>query len=113
MAMTFEFNIRPFGYQNDAVNFGHMRVHSAGDRHEYAVDYKVKDGWRTIRGFVKKRMDDGKKRSGHRNFLHLLADIMNDIDLDELGRDYVNILAEVQASHPSMKDRHMSDYLDE
>ncbi len=45
MAMTFEFNIRPFGYQNDAITFGRMRVHSAGSRHEYAGDYKAEDGW--------------------------------------------------------------------
>jgi hypothetical protein len=109
MAMTFEFNIRPFGYQNNAITFGRMRVHSAGDHHEYAVDYKTKDSWQTIRGSIKKRMDDGKKRSGHRNFLHLLAAIMDDIDLDALGEDYVNILAEVQANYSAMS---VGDYPD-
>jgi len=113
MAMTFEFNIRPFGYHNDAITFGHMRVHSAGDRHEYAVEYKSKLGWRMIRGSVRKRMADGKKRSGHRNFLHLLADIMDDIDLDKLGENYVNILAEVEAAHPFTKGKKPGDYRDE
>jgi hypothetical protein len=112
MAMTFEFNIRPFGYQNDAITFGRMRVHSAGDHHEYAVDYKTKNGWQTVRGSVKKRMDDGKKRSGHRNFLHLLAAIMDDIDLDALGENYVNILAEVQEAYPN-HNRATADYPDE
>ena len=106
MAMTFEFNVRPYGYQNDAITFGRMRVHSDGSHHEYTVDYKVEDGWKTIRGSVP------KDKSGHRNFLHLLAAIMEDIDLDELGQNYVNILAEVQSLHPSMKDRSMSDYPD-
>lgn len=109
MAMTFEFNIRPFGYQNPPISFGHMRVHSAGDSHEYAIEYKDKEGWQTIRGSVKKRID-GKKRSGHRNFLHLLADIMEDIDFDELGEDYVNILAEVEAAHPAVKNMKIGDY---
>lgn len=105
MAMTFEFNIRPFGYQNDAITFGRMRVHSAGSCHEYAVDYKTEDGWRTIRGSVP------KAKSGHRNFLHLLAAIMDDIDLDELGRDYVNVLAEVRENYPAMPTP--TDYPDE
>ncbi len=111
MAMTFEFNIRPFGYQNDAITFGRMRVHSAGSYHEYAVEYKAKDGWKTLHGAVAKVVD-GKTRSGHRNFLHLLADIMADIDLDELGEDYVNVLAEVRASNPALKDRKIGDYPD-
>lgn len=90
MAMTFEFNIRPFGYQNDPIQFGRMRVHSAGSHHEYAIDYKAEEGWQTISGEVI------KLRSGHRNFMHLLAAIIDDIDLDELGENYVNVLAEVQ-----------------
>lgn len=98
MAMTFEFNIRPFGYQNDAIQFGRMRVHSAGSKHEYRVDYKAEDGWKTIRGSIP------KGKSGHRNFLHLLADIMDDIDLDELGHNYVHILAEVKASYPDLPE---------
>ena len=104
MAMTFEFNIRPFGYQNDAITFSRMQVHSAGSHHEYVVDYKAKDGWKTIKGSVP------KAKSGHRNFLHLLAAIMDDIDLDALGENYVHILAEVRGSHPSLKDRRVGDY---
>ena len=104
MAMTFNFNIRPFGYQNDAITFGRMRVHSAGSRHEYAVEYKAEDGWKTIRGSVP------KNKSGHRNFLHLLAAIMDDIDLDELGENYVNVLAEVEAKHPIVKEMNTRDY---
>jgi len=111
MAMTFEFNIRPFGYQNDAIQFGKMRVHSAGSRHEYTVDYKTEDGWGTLRGSVSKiRGVDGSKRSGHRNFLHLLRDIMNDLDLDALDKNYVNVRAEIEESHPTMKGRKFSDY---
>ena len=103
MAMTFEFNIRPFGYQNDPIQFGKMRVHSAGSRHEYAVDYKDKGGWKTIRGSVP------KTKSGHRNFLHLLAAIVDDIDLDELGENYVNVIAEVQKQFPNMGTTGRSD----
>ena len=106
MAMTFEFNIRPFGYHNDPIQFGHMRVHSAGTHHEYAVEYKTKDGWKTIRGSV------AKVKSGHRNFLHLLAAIMDDIDLDALGTNYVNVLAEVEAEYPIVKHRKIGDYRD-
>ncbi len=106
MAMTFEFNIRPFGYQNDAITFGRMQVHSAGSCHEYAVDYKAKDGWETIRGSVP------KYKSGHRNFLHLLMAIIDDINPDKLGMDYVNILAEVEANHPAVKGMKTRDYRD-
>ena len=110
MAMTFEFNIRPFGYHNDPIQFGRIRVHSVDSHHEYAVDYKTNDGWKTISGSVLKRQPDGTKRSGHRNFLHLLADIMDDIDLDALGEDYVNVLAEVELAHPFIKDTGIADY---
>ena len=104
MAMTFEFHIRPFGYHNDPIQFGRMRVHSAGSHHEYAVDYKVKDGWRTVKGSVP------KTKSGHRNFLHLLAAIVDDIDLDALGKNYVHVLAEVEANYPHVKDMQVGDY---
>ncbi|MEE8372810.1 MAG: hypothetical protein V3R87_03630 [Dehalococcoidia bacterium] len=104
MAMTFNFDIRPFGYQNDAITFGRMRIHSAGSHHEYAVDYKAKDGWRTIRGSVP------RVKSGHRNFLHLLAAILDDIDLDALGENYVNVLAEVEEVCPAIRHRGVGDY---
>ncbi len=107
MAMTFEFNIRPFGYQNDPIQFGRMRVHSAGSHHEYSVDYKTENGWQTIKGSVP------KSKSGHRNFLHLLAAIMDDIDLDALGENYVNVLAEVEANYPAVKGMKTRDYRDE
>ncbi len=97
MAMTFEFNIRPFGYQNDPIQFGRMRVHSAGSRHEYAVDYKGPLGWHTLRGSIP------RDKSGHRNFLHLLAAILDDLDLDTMGENYVNVLAEVEANYPDLK----------
>lgn len=96
MAMTFDFNIHPFGYGADPIKFGHMRVHSAFDRHEYAIDIKTKDGWRTITGHISKRMPDGTKRSDHRNFLHLLYDILTDVDLDDLGQDYVHVLEDIR-----------------
>jgi len=105
MAMTFEFNIRPFSYGHDKITFGRMRVHSAGSKHEYMVDFKTKGsygGWRTLHGTVPKLQPDGTKRSGHRNFLHLLADILADIDLDALGRDYVNVYAEVKEAYPNL-----------
>ena len=104
MAMTFEFNIRPFGYQNDAITFGRMRVHTAGSHHEYAVEYKAEDRWKTIQGSVP------KDKSGHRNFLHLLAAIMDDINLDALDEDYVNVLAEVKENHPVVNQTGIKDY---
>lgn len=110
MAMTFEFNIRPFGYQNDPIQFGKMRVHSAGSCHEYTVEYKAEDGWKTIQGAVPKQMPDGEMRSGHRNFLHLLADILDDMNLDQMEPDYVNVLAEVEAKHPVVKGMKVGDY---
>ena len=112
MAMTFEFNIRPFGYQNDAIQFGKMRVHSVGSKHEYAVDYKTKDGWKTIRGAIPKVQHDGTMRSGHRNFLHLMADILDDMNLDDMEPDYVNISAEIATAYPKYEGK-VSDYNDE
>ncbi len=112
MAMTFEFNIRPFGYQNDAIQVGRIKVHSAGSRHEYIVEYKTKDGWDTLRGSVSKVVD-GQKRSGHRNFLHLMADILADIDLDALGTNYVHVRAEVEEMMPSVKGKKIGDYPDD
>lgn len=96
MAMKFQFSICPFGYHNDPIEFGTMRVHSAGVVHEYAIDYKTKDGWQTVRGSIPKLQPDGTRRSGHRNFVHLLKDIMNDVDLEALGKDYVHVLQEIR-----------------
>jgi hypothetical protein len=113
MAMTFEFNVRPFGYDNSPIHFGRMKVHSAGSQHEYSLDYKTKDGWETLRGSIPKTQVDGHKRSGHRNFLHLMADILDDIDLHGLGTNYVHILAEIEAAYPHIQGRKVGDYRDE
>lgn len=113
MAMKFSFNIHPFGYHADPIEFGNMRVHSAGTCHEYSVDIKTKDGWRTINGRVSKLMPNGQKRSGHRNFLHLLRDILNDMDLNELGTDYVHVLAEIKEAMPHVEDMRVGDYKEE
>jgi hypothetical protein len=107
MAMVFEFNIRPFGYQNSPIQFGKMQIHSAGSHHEYKVEYKTKDGWATLRGIVP------KARSGHRNFLHLLVAILDDIDLDKLDHNYVNVLEEIETAYPHVKSTRIGDYADE
>ena len=60
MAMTFEFNIRPFSYGHDKITFGRVKVHSAGSKHEYMVEFKTVGGWRTLRGTVPKVQADGK-----------------------------------------------------
>lgn len=96
MAMTFEFNIRPFGYHADPITFGQMQVHSRGGSHEYAVNIRTKAGWKNIRGSIAKVRGDGTLRSGHRNFLHLLRDILADMDLDALGENYVHVLEDIR-----------------
>ena len=105
MAMKFQFKLCPFGYQNDTIELGTLRVHSAGSCHEYTLVFKAKGRWHTIRGTVSKiiNAETGERRSGHRNFLHLLRDILNDIDLEELGKDYVNVWDEVQVRYPHIK----------
>ena len=113
MAMKFHFNITPFGYQNAPIKFGAMQVHSAGSRHEYAIDIKTAGGWHTIRGSVPKLQPDGTRRSGHRNFLHLLSDILADVDLEILGSDYVDVQAEIRAAFPHMDGVNISDYPEE
>lgn len=112
MAMKFHFDITPFGYQNAPIKFGAMQVHSAGSRHEYAIDIKTAGGWHTIRGSIPKRQPDGTRRSGHRNFLHLLSDILADVDLEALGSDYVNVLAEIKADFPHIDVTGIADYPD-
>lgn len=96
MAMTFSFRIHPFGYSAEPIEFGTMDVHSAGPRHEYLIRYKAKGEWHNVRGYIAKRMPDGTKRSGHRNFLHLLQDILADANLDALGEDYVHVLDDIK-----------------
>lgn len=108
MAMTFIFRVHPFGYQNKPIEFGKMSVHSVGGLHEYHVRYKNVDGWQSIRGAIV------KDKSGHRNFLHLLGDILEDMDLDAIGIDYVNIMEEVAADYPDiMRGRKVRDYVKE
>jgi hypothetical protein len=107
MAMTFNFNIHPFGYTAEPIEFGSMRVHSKYDRHVYEVSYKGEDGWHYINGSIAKHLPDGTVRSGHRNFLHLLRDILADVALDDIGEDYVNVLKEIQEVYPHVR---VSDY---
>ena len=108
MAMTFQFRVHPFGYSNKPIEFGNMKVHSAGPFHEYHVSYKNVDGWQDVRGAIP------KTGSGHRNFLHLLGDILDDMDLDALGIDYVDIMEEVAEEYPDiMRGRRVRDYAKE
>ena len=110
MSMTFSFNVNPFGDHDNPILFGTMRVNSAGEVHQYRVDIRTEDGWNTsfMHGEVPKRIPDGTRRSGHRNFLHLLRDILNDMDLEKLGKDYVNIFAEIKEVYPNVP--RTSDY---
>lgn len=112
MAMTFEFSLNPLGYDASPIRLGQMRVHSFGNRHVYAIDVKGKDGWHVIRGNIPKVMPDGSVRSGHRNFLHLLRDILADVDLASLGTDYVHVLEDVRKSLGSPNFR-PADYKEE
>jgi len=108
MAMTFVFRVHPFGSQNKPIEFGQMSVHSAGDLHKYHVRYKNVEGWQSVRGAIV------KDKSGHRNFLHLLGDILDDMDLDALGVDYVNIMEEVAEDYPDiLRGRRVRDYVEE
>lgn len=104
MSMTFQFNLTPFGYKAAETPFATMHVASVGKSHVYDITFLGDEGWRTISGAVP------KSKSGHQNFLHLLRDIMNDVDLDALGENYVNVLPEVQKSFPAMDVRDTSDY---
>ena len=105
MAMQFQFNLQPFGYKAAEFSFATMRVTSQGDEHYYRIDFKTALGWHKITGTV------AKERSGHRNFLHLLAAILDDVDLDALGEDYVNVFKEVEEHVPGMR-KPKKDYPD-
>lgn len=96
MAMSFTFNIHPFGYNAAPLELAHMRVHSAGNVHEYTITYKTKDGPKAIRGSISKVMMDGSRRSGHRNLFHVLRDILDDVDLAKVGKDYIHVLKEIR-----------------
>ena len=107
MAMTFQFRVHPFGYQNKPIEFGNMKIHSSGASHVYEVSYKNVDGWQSVRGWI------NKHQSGHRNFLHLLGDILEDINPDTLGVDYVDIMEEVAEDYPDLvKGRRIRDYME-
>lgn len=97
MAMQFSFNIQPFGDRTNEFPFATMRVVSRGGRHEYILTYRYKDEWRGFSGALP------KTRSGHRNFLHLLQAILTDIDLDSLGKNYVDIFDEIIERYPHLE----------
>lgn len=94
MAMKFTFDLQPYGDANNPIKFGEMRISTRGVYHCYAVDINTKDGWTTRRGSIAKR------KSGHRNFLHLLAKILEDMDLDNMENNYVNVWADVKEIYP-------------
>jgi hypothetical protein len=88
MAMKIKFNLHPFGYGADPEEFGEIRIDNDGrGRHNYEI--------RLVRGPIMNRTYRGSVpnggKSGHRNILHLLARILDDLDLDAMGEDYVHI----------------------
>lgn len=99
MAMQFSFDLHPFGWHNCDIQFGTMRVVSAGKNHCYTINYKSRGVWHTLAGAIP------KSQSGHRNFLHLLKNILDDIDWDALGENYVDVFTEVAEMFPAMELR--------
>ena len=99
MAMQFTFDIQPFGDRHSQFPFATMRVVSAGSHHVYTISYKRRGQWHELRGEIP------KSQSGHRNFLHLLKNILEDLDWEELGENYVDIFSEVAEMYPHLELR--------
>jgi hypothetical protein len=88
MAMKIKFNIHAFGYGAKPQEFGEILIHNDGyGSHEYEV--RLVRGPHMIRTYRGTVPNDNK--SGHRNILHLLARIMDDLPLDTMGEDYVHV----------------------
>ena len=96
MSIQIEFKVYAFGKRQHEIPFGGIHISSQGGIHHYEITLKSEKGWRKIEGDVAKQQPDGSRRSGHRNILHLLRDVLKDVDLDALGEDYVHILKEVR-----------------
>ena len=96
MSIQIEFKVYAFGNRNHAIPFGGIHLSSRGCIHHYEISLKTEEGWRTLEGDIAKQQPDGSRRNGHRNILHLLKDVLNDVDPDALGEDYVHILKEVR-----------------
>ena len=93
MAMSFTFDVHPFGFHNNAVNFAVMDVVSKGDKHCYTLKYHAENEKVVIKGCIP------RERSGHRNFLHMLHFILLDIfKNNELREDYVHIQRQIRES---------------
>jgi len=111
MAIKIDFTCNPFGASREPVSLGECRIHSEGDRHYYFISYvrgKQKVGH--LSGYFPKKRGGGDLRSGHRNILHLLRDILNSADLDALGEDYIDIFHELERLHPNVDREHVPSY---
>lgn len=80
MAITVSIDLHPYGYGSPPQSVATMRIHTSecGTKHEYSISMHE----RFLVGAVP------KLRSGHRNPLHLLAQILETISLETLGHDY-------------------------
>ena len=98
MSMEFSFKLNPFGAAGKSVEFATMYIWTYKDTHMYRLLWDIEDpGYpgRPARYEVSGHVP--KERSGHRNFLHMLQKIIEDIfDKNDLEKDYVHALYQIQ-----------------
>ncbi len=81
MAIKIRANLHPYGYAARPQRLLEISIHSDDVRpmHLYRITFDNQE----IDGEI------AKTKSGHRNLLHVLKDILDDVDLDALGVDYI------------------------
>ncbi len=81
--ISFEMKLIPFGYmKSETIIYSRIWTTNDGKFHGYRV---YKDGGETL---VEGKIE--KTKSGHQNPLHLLSNLLADIDLEALGENYIS-----------------------
>lgn len=84
MAIYGKFSVHPGGWSAKPIDIVEFKIWSTMDNcfHRYSIE--IKDT-HYLQGVVEKTY------SGHGNILHLLKDILNDYNIDDLGKDYSSL----------------------
>lgn len=86
MAIKIRADLHPYSFQSKGYALLDIDIWSSpkGRTHGYRITY----GNTELVGHI------AKTKSGHRNLLHVLRDVLADIDLDALGENYIKTPAD-------------------
>lgn len=106
MAIKISLNVSPFGFGNDPIELGEIRIHSeSATQFHFLATFKKGNGQV---GHISGQIP--RSKSGHRNIFHTLREVLNSPKFDTLSDNYIDVFDEIKSRYPDIERSHTADY---